>query len=261
MRRLNLGEADRILTVYSRDYGKIKVLAKGVRKPSSRKAGHVELFALVDMLIARGQSLDVLSQVDLIEPYLPLRSTLVHTTYAAHFIELLDAFTEDEDPSPPMFHLANRGLLWLTVTGDLRRTARYFELAFLDLAGYRPELFRCAVCQTTIKPQDQFYSPLAGGVICPVCAGKVARVRPISLKTLKVLRYMQTRDFDLVEQVGLGHTTHVECERLLHDTLVYYLERRLRSAAFLNRLRREQGHMGNQADGGSVPGEDAALSG
>jgi DNA repair protein RecO (recombination protein O) len=258
---MDLGESDRILTLYTRSYGKVKVLAKGVRKPASRKAGYVELFLQIDALIARGQSLDVLTQVDTVEAYLPVRTDLVRTTYASHFVELLDAFTEEGDASPQMFDLLAKGLGWLSTTGDLRRTARYYELALLDLAGYRPQLHRCVACGEKARPENQFYSVRAGGVICPDCGREQPHARPLSLKTLKVLRYLQSRPFDVVEQLTLSPGVHRESERLLHETLAYHLERRLRSVAFLERLRREAAALNRERDetddqdeGDGVPG-------
>ncbi|HEC23153.1 MAG TPA: DNA repair protein RecO [Chloroflexi bacterium] len=239
LRRQDLGEADRILTLYTRDHGKIRVVAKGVKKPTSRKVGHVELFTRADVLIARGRTLDILSQAQTLDAFLPLRQNLEQATYAAHFVELLDAFTEEGDESRALYDLLVEGLGWLCATSDLRRTARYYELRLLGLAGYRPELFRCAACGKEIEPQDQFYSPAAGGVLCPACGPGNPRARPISLNALKVLRYMQTRPFEAVESLTLRPAVQAECERLLHGTLTYYLERRLRSAAFLARLRRE----------------------
>lgn len=239
LRRQNLGEADRILTLYTRDYGKIRVVAKGVRKPRSRKVGHVELFTLVDALIARGRSLDILSQVESVEVFQALRRDLVRATYAAHFVELVDAFTEEADENRALFGLLKDGLDWLCTTRDLRRSARAYELRLLGLAGYRPELFRCVRCGDPIKPQAQFYSLFDGGVICPRCGRDLPRARNISLNALKVLRYLQTRPFEVIEQLALSSGVQTECERLLYDTLTYRLERNLKSAAFLDHLRRE----------------------
>ena len=131
LRRHDLGETDRILTLYTRDHGKVKAIAKGVRKPSSRKAGHVELFMRVDVLVARGRELDVLTQAEMLDAFLPARNDLVRATYAAHFVELVDAFTEEGDASPPLFQLLANGLAWLCQTSNLRRTARYYELLLL----------------------------------------------------------------------------------------------------------------------------------
>jgi DNA repair protein RecO (recombination protein O) len=239
LRRHDLGETDRILTLFTRDRGKVRAVAKGVRKPSSRKAGHVELFMRADMLLAEGRTLDVLTQVELVEPYLPLRENLMRATYAAHIAELVDAFTEDADESRPMYMLLRDGLGWISGTDDLQRAARFFELRMLDLAGYRPELFRCVICEEKIRAVDQFYSVADGGVVCPECSIRTPRVRAMSLRVLKVLRYLQTRTFEVVEQLALGAPVQAESERLLYDSLTYHLERRLKSAAFLERLRHE----------------------
>jgi len=239
LRRHDLGETDRILTLYTRDRGKVRAVAKGVRKPSSKKAGHVELFVRADMLLAEGRTLDVLTQVELLDAYLPLREDLMRATYAAHIVEMIDAFTEDADESRPLYQLLRDGLGWVSVTSDLQRTARYYELRLLDLAGYRPELFRCVICETKLEAVDQYYSVSDGGAVCPECAPVTPRIRPLSLRALKLLRYLQIRQFDVIEQLNLGAPVLTETERLLYDILTYYLERRLKSAAFLERLRKE----------------------
>ncbi len=239
LRRQDLGEADRILTLYTRHYGKLRVVAKGIRKPSSRKAGHLELFMRTDMLIAHGRSLDIVTQAETIDAFLSLRADLIRTTYASHFVELLDAFTEEGDENASLYGLVSSGLRWLCQTTDLRRTARYYELRLLDLAGYRPELFRCVACGEELRPQRQFYSAVEGGAICPRCGQDRSRVRPISLNTLKVLRYLQKSSFEAVEELRLSPAVQAECEWLLYETLTYHLERRLKSAAFLDRLRHE----------------------
>jgi DNA repair protein RecO (recombination protein O) len=239
LRRHDLGETDRILTIYTRDRGKIRAVAKGVRKPTSRKAGHVELFVRADMLLAEGRSLDVLTQIELLDAYLPLREDLMRASYAAHMVELIDSFTEDGDESRLLYYLLRDGLGWVSLTSDLQRTSRFYELRLLDLAGYRPELFRCVVCEKKVEAENQFYSVSEGGVVCPECAPQTPRIRPFSLRALKVLRYLQTRTFEVVEQLSLGTPVQTECERLLYDVLTYFLERRLKSAAFLERLKRE----------------------
>jgi DNA repair protein RecO (recombination protein O) len=240
LRRSDLGETDRILTLYTPSHGKIRVIGKGVRKPTSRKAGHVELFMEVDLLIAQGRSLDILTQAEMIQAFDPLRTNLTRTTMAGHAVELLDAFTEDEDASQPLYDLLVAGLGWISMTDDLQRTARFYELRLLTLAGYRPELFHCVICGEPTRPEAQFYSAPDGGVVCPLCAPERPAARSLSLNGLKVLRYLQTRPFDMVEQLSLSGRVQNEIERLMYETLTYHLERRLRSAAFLDRLRREE---------------------
>jgi DNA repair protein RecO (recombination protein O) len=248
LRRSDLGETDRILTLYTPSRGKIRVIGKGVRKPTSRKAGHVELFMEVDLLVAQGRSLDILTQADMIQAFEPLRTDLTRATVAGHAVELLDAFTEDEDASQPLYDLLVAGLGWICMSGDLQRTARYYELRLLTLAGYRPELFHCVICGEPIRPEAQFYSAPDGGVVCPRCAPERPGARSLSLNGLKVLRYLQTRPVDVVEQLTLSERVQKEIERLMYETLTYHLERRLRSAAFLDRLRREEAAARQAAD-------------
>lgn len=237
LRRQNLGEADRILTLYTPDHGKIRAVAKGVRKPASRKAGHVEPFTRVDVLIARGRDLDIVSQAEMLDAYLPLRDDLERGAYATYFAELLDGFVEEGDENRPLYLLLAAGLGWLCATDDPRRTARYYELRLLDLVGFRPQLQRCVVGDEEIKAEAQFFSPADGGVICPRCGVDRPRARPISLGALKVLRYLQTRDFATVERLRLRQALHAELERVTHGLIIYNLERRLKSVAFLRKLR------------------------
>jgi DNA repair protein RecO (recombination protein O) len=237
LRRQDLGEADRILTLYTPDYGKIRAVAKGVRKPSSRKAGHLEPFTRVDVLIAHGRDLDIVSQAEMLDAYLPLRDDLERGAYANYFAELLDSFVEEGDENRALYLLLAAGLGWLCATDNLQRSARYYELRLLALVGFRPQLQRCVVGGEEIMPEAQFFSPADGGVVCPRCGASHPRARPVSLGVLKVLRYLQTRDFAAVERLRLRPALQDELEQVTQGILTYNLERRLKSVAFLRQLR------------------------
>lgn len=239
LRRQDFGEADRLLTLYTQDFGKIRVIAKGARKPHSRKAGHVELFMRSKMLFATGRNIDLLTQVELQEAYRPLREDLVRVTYASHVVELLDRFTAENDNHPELFQLLADALGWLVETRDLMLTARYYELRLLSLVGYEPRLFQCVGCGETLAPRDQFFSPEMGGVLCPECQRADARALPLSLAALKVLRYMQTRPYSTVRVLHVRRALHTELETITLQTIQHILERRLQSADFLKRLRHE----------------------
>src|SRR5437016_3885105 len=95
LRRMDYGEADRILTIMTPELGKLRVIAKGVRKVTSRKAGHVELFTRVKLLMARARTFDIVSQAETIEPYRPLREDLLRGSYAHYLSELIDVFAQE----------------------------------------------------------------------------------------------------------------------------------------------------------------------
>ena len=240
LRRMDYGEADRLLTLLTPEHGKIRALAKGARKPVARKTGHVELYALVDMHIARGRELHIIREAETREAFLPLREDLVRSTYASHFAELIDRFTAEQDASSEEFDLLVEGLARLCTAPDPRTVARFFELRLLRLAGFAPSLHQCVIGQEALIPQDQFFSPADGGVICPEHHAGMDRGLPIGLTALKTLRYMQTHPWQAVEALNIGLALHLELERLMLAYLTHVLERRLQSVAFLRRLRREE---------------------
>ncbi len=239
LRRQDFGEADRLLMILTPDHGKFRAVAKGARKPVARKTGHVELFALVDMLIARGRELHIVTQAETKEPFLPLREDLVRATYANHLVELLDRFTVEQDASHAEFDLLVNALGWLCTDVDPRLAARYYEMRLLGLAGFAPSLHQCAIGQENLEPQDQFFSPLDGGVICPDHHAGMDRGMLVSLMELKILRYMQTRPWEAISVLEISAPLHLDLERLMLAYITHLLEQRLQSVDFLRRLRRE----------------------
>lgn len=240
LRRRDFGEADRLLTLLTPGHGKLRAIAKGARKPTARKTGHVELYAQVDMLIARGRELHIVQQAETKEPFLALREDLVRATYASHLVELLDRFTAEQDTERAEYDLLTNALGWLCEEGDPRLVARYYELALLGIAGFAPALHHCALGQEELEPVDQFFSTSDGGVICPEHYAGMSRGIALSLNGLKTLRYMQTRDWAAIKVLNINGPLHLELEHIMLTYITYLLEQRLQSVEFLKRLRREQ---------------------
>lgn len=236
LKRRDYGEADRILTVFTPEQGKLVLLAKGVRKTRSRKAGHVEPFTYSTLLVARGRTWDLITQAETIEPFLGVREDLERTSYAYYFAELLDGFTEERDSQPSLFALFRETLGRLNVTQELRLLARSYELRLLALAGYQPQLFHCVECRDRLEPVTNYFSPADGGVLCPRHGEGKAATEPLPLSVFKSLRFIQTRDWDTVSRLNLSEGLHGELERLLQSYIVYQLERKPRSIAFLRTL-------------------------
>lgn len=239
LRRTDFGEADRLLTLYSRQHGKIRAIAKGARKPQTRKAGHVELFMRTNFLIARGKNIDIITQAELVEAYPALRNDLIRTTYASYAVELLDNLTAEADHEPRKYDLLSKALGWFAEAPDLRLAARYYELRILSIAGYQPQLFHCVSCNEEIEEQDQFFSADLGGLLCPECRQYDRKAKPISATAVKVLRYLQTRSWETVSVLQLRSQLHRELEEIMFHYLSFVLERSLKSVEFLYRLRSE----------------------
>ena len=238
LKRRDFGEADRLLTVLTPAHGKLDVIAKGARKPTASKTGHVELFTRVDMLIHRGRTFDIATQAVLIEPYLALREDLNRGAYANYTAELLDRFTMlGEDDYEALFSLIDTTFQYLCDTDDPRLAARYYEIRLLDIVGFRPELTRCVITGEEIQPEDQFISYAEGGIVSPSAARNTVGLVPITLPTLKLLRYMQRSRYEQVRHLSLSEAVHMEAERLLLGYITAILERHLQSVDFIRRIR------------------------
>ncbi len=247
LRRQDLGEADRLLTVYSLDYGKLRLVAKGARRPRSRKAGHLEPFTRVQLLLARGRELDIITQAEAIETYPGVRDNLIHLGQAAYVVEMLDRFTVEREVNRTLYNLLVHTLERLVDCGEPAAAIRYYELRLLDQVGYRPELFRCLGCGAEVRPQDQFFSPAEGGVLCPACGSRQKDARRISLTALKVMRHYQRNTFAVATSVRIRAPVYAEIEQVMEEYLSYHLERKLNSPAFLRRVRRMM-HEGRKPD-------------
>jgi len=245
LRRTDLGEADRLLTLLTPQHGKRRVVAKGARKIASRKGGHVELFNRVGVLLARGRGdFDIVSQIETLEPWRGLRDDLLHSTYAHYAAELTDRFAEEGTAQPELFNLLNDAFSWFSSTSDLPLSARYFELQLLTLAGFQPQVFTCVGRGEVLEEisDDEVYgwSPGDGGVLCPKHAGERNDIGRLSLRALKVLRHAMRSDYHTFAQLRIGESIALEVERALQRYLTYVLERKLKSVEFINLLRREE---------------------
>jgi DNA repair protein RecO (recombination protein O) len=253
LRRTDFGEADRILTLFTPTYGKVRAIAKGVRRTTSRLAGHLEPFTRTQLLLATGRDLDIVTQAEARERLDALRGDLWHATGAWYAAELIDRFLEDADPHPRLYALFVETLRRLeagaeqqaqhaspTPQDTLRSwlALRYFELRLLDELGFRPNLHQCTGCDTPLRPEENAFSAEMGGALCPNCARYAQR--RLSLHALKILRLLQTTEWEALPRLRLEPSLQAEIEGILQGTLRYHLDRDLKSWNFLHAVAREQ---------------------
>lgn len=237
LRHKDYGEADRLLWLYTRKMGKVRAIAKGVRKIRSRKAGHLEPFIRVNLMLARGRDFFIVTQAETIEAYSSIREDLIHIGYAAYVVELLDRFTYDEDDNQQLYRLLNETLSRINSFENPILPVRYYEIQLLNLLGYRPQLFNCVHCESEIQPEDQFFSISQGGVLCPKCGPKFADASQISMETLKYLRHFQRSSFSEVAHLNLSPELNRNLENLLQQYFTYFLERNLNTPTFIRRVK------------------------
>jgi DNA repair protein RecO (recombination protein O) len=238
LRHSDWGEADRLLGLYTREQGKLRAVAKGARKLRSRKAGHLEPFTHVSLLMARGRDLWIVTQAETIDAYLPLRDDLVRTSYAGYVIELLDRFTYEEGENRSIFNLLVDTLGRISGGNDLFTVMRYYEIRLLDDLGFRPQLFKCVQGNEEIRAEDQYFTAQGGGVLCPRHGKLSPESRPVSLDALRFLRHFQRSSYADARRAEIPLPIQQEMERLLNYYLTYLLERGLNTPQFIRDMKR-----------------------
>ncbi|GAB4476064.1 MAG: DNA repair protein RecO [Anaerolineales bacterium] len=230
------GEADRLITLFSRERGKLRAIAKGVRKPQSRKAGHLEPFNRVSMLLAHGRDLPLITQAETITSYTALQADLLRMGYGAYLLELIDRFTVEEEANPSLYQQLVETLEHLNQNADPLFELRYFEVKLLDEVGFRPQFFHCVICKEPIQPRDQFFSCEMGGVVCPDCATHQRSLLPLSMPALKYLRHFQRSSYPEARKAKIPPEVQKEMESLMQRYLQALLERALNAPQFLRSI-------------------------
>lgn len=240
LRKSELGEADCILTLYTPIYGKLRAVARGVRRPKSKLGGHVELLTYSQMSLSKSRSLDIITQSQTIDSFLPLRDDLWRTSQALYVAEIIGQSTVEEEANFPLFKLLLDTLHWLCQSDDGETALRRFELHLTHCLGYRPQLYECLCCRTTLQPGDNFhFTPTGGGVLCHYCRNEEPVVYPISTNALKIMRFLQRSDYASTNRLRVKPEFSAEIKWLLQGYIRCLLERKINSGEWLDRLQRE----------------------
>lgn len=247
LRRINYGETDKILTLYSRDRGRFSAIAKGARKAVSRLSGATELLTLTKFGMAAGKSLEIVSQAEIKESFPRLRGELPRLAHAIYLADLVDHSVEDHEPNPLLYDLLVAGLYLLQRDIVPEITARWFEVQFIQDLGYAPNYWECSVCGEQVPgtfPQDEIFglSTSQGAVLCPRHA-RPASVADHSALTYESVAFLQTLtalgpdEGHRLPSITMPSTKSLNLARLaLRRFIRYRLERDLKSLDFLDSL-------------------------
>ncbi len=137
--RRNFGEADRILSVYTKNYGRISLMAKGTRRPSSRKRGHIEIFNLVKFQAVAGNGIDLMTEAEVVEDFAMFRKSLKKVSLAYYLMEVIGKITHEQESNVDLFNLILDNLSKLKVTKKLKELRLDFISKLLVLMGYWPQ--------------------------------------------------------------------------------------------------------------------------
>lgn len=241
LKGIKLGEADKILTLYTPRLGKVKAVAKGVRRPKSTLRGHVEVLTHSTLMLAHGKNLDIITQGQTINSFLPLRDELWRTSCALYAAELTDRFTAERVENRSLFELLLNTLKMLCQIQNERAILRHFELHLLRYVGYQPQLNHCIKCNSPLDPTTNFFSVSGGGVLCPNCQYKEPQVHPLSLNALKVMRFLQKNDSSSAARLKITPRLSSELESLMREYVRHLLEREIESGRWIDKVKELSG--------------------
>lgn len=200
----DLGEADRILVVFTASHGKVSIIAKGARKARSRLGPYLDYFSEVALHLTRGRDLDVVTSVTTIHQHPNLRTDIEAFGHAAHFAELVRDLTQERQENRRVYELLSASLSLLNDGVEPWHVARHFELGLLITLGYSPELFHCVNCLRDLEPVPNRFSTGMGGMLCADCAGMDPGAARLPVNAQKYLRTMSRSGLSSV--IGLQPT-------------------------------------------------------
>lgn len=237
LRQMPLGESDRLLTLYTPGYGKIRTVARRVRRTKSKLVGHTEPLTHSRLSISYGKSLDWISEAETIHSFRRIKEDLTLLAKGLYLSELVDGFSVELEPNPSVYKLLLDTITIFNNTVEpLSYSAliRQFELRLLMLSGFGPDLHNCVECREELEPANHFYSCNHGGVLCKKCQNvSKDRLIPVSLNSMKVLRFLERQSSDAVAKLDVPETIMQELEKLLVTNVTYVLEREIKSASFM----------------------------
>jgi DNA repair protein RecO (recombination protein O) len=225
LKTIKLGEADRIVTLFTRANGKVRAVAKGVRKTKSRFGARLEPFTRVQVLVYRGRELDIITSADILTSFEEVRTDYPRLTSAAAMVEVVEKITPERERALSTYALLIAALRALAA-GPIDTIVPAFVVKLLSISGYHPQLSVCAGCGSA---DLSAFSPSLGGACCSSCGRAEETAVRLAPDRIALMSRLLVSDFGY----AAGAAAAVEVTHALKGYTEYHLERPLRSIKFL----------------------------
>ncbi|MFH0792129.1 MAG: DNA repair protein RecO [bacterium] len=225
---IDRGEADRFLTVYSREFGKIKIIAKSVRKITSKLYGGTGLFNLVEIEFVEGKVFRTMTDYRKLKSFDRIKSNPLRTRIGYDICEIIDLLIEKEQKDNRIWPLTKQSFQLLDETKADNNTwlicYQYFFWNLMSLLGYRPDTDRCYLCKKKLTPRDMAFNPVNGGVKCFTCLsqGYFEHEIKVSTSAVKILRLIIKGRRDTLQKIKPNSRVEEELKGLLDSFLKYH---------------------------------------
>ena len=234
IRTTDYGETNKIITLYTKEFGKVGVMARGAKKPSSRFSAVTQLFHFGHYLFLSGRGLGQLQQGETLESFRSIREDIFLTAYASYIAELLDKGTEERKPHEALFNLFYQSLHYLDEEYDPEIIVNIFEMKMLSVFGFAPELNRCVNCGA--QDGSFSFSIREGGLLCHRCEEIDPYRMKISPAVARILRVLYYMDLDRLGTISIKDATKKEIRQVLDTYYDEYLGIELKTRRFLRQM-------------------------
>ena len=238
LKSIEYGDADKIVTIYTKNYGKIQAIAKGVRKTKSKFGSSLEILTYAIFLIYKGKNIDIISQTEILESFFTASKEIVKFAFASNCIEIINKISEEGEVNLSIFFLLKEVLHHLKEAKDPKLLNLSFKWQTLAILGYKPSLNRCCICNSKIENQkEMFFSIDKGGVVCNKCLSKDKReCIQVSLYFIKLGRKLLITPLSVISKATIPDARMKELEKVTDLYLAYYSDKSFKTETFLKSL-------------------------
>lgn len=235
LKSFDFRETSRIVTFYTRQYGKVKGVLKGIRKDPRKFGSSVDKFSLNDIVFYQYRNSDIhlVSQCDMKDYFFQVRQDYKKMTAASYMLELVDAIMPVEEKNEDIYELVLQYLASLQTAADISKLVHIFQIKTLLYSGFRPHLDTCVKCEKKVIGQSRF-SMQMGGLVCDLCRPSGAETALVSKGTVASILHIEQCQWDQSLRLGLSEVIKKELKFVLNNFLVFHLEKNLRSARFIH---------------------------
>lgn len=234
LKRIDLGEKDRILTLFTREHGKLSAVAKGSRRPGSKLGGASEPFTYARMFLSTGRDLDVLTQAEIKESFPNVKREISSVAHGVYLLELVNSFVDQRQPNPDTFDTLLSAMYVLESGTDPEVTARYFELQLLAILGYEPHFEACLRCGREPGKEKVSFSPGLGGIICSDCGSAPSDAITVPAAAASYVKALRRAEPHKLKEMHIPKGARRDLARMLKWHIRYRLEHDLKSVDFID---------------------------
>ncbi len=239
LKSIKLNESDKIVTIFSQNYGKIRAIAKGIRKTKSHFGSSMENLTLVKILAFKGKNLNIVSQTEIINSFFSQSRDLNRYGLAIQCAEIVDKISVDEDPNEPIYELFKDTLMLLKDEENPVLLVESFKWKLFSILGYQPELNKCINCNQYIKKNKHYIFDIQkGGIICTSCqeANNYYQIE-ITEYGLRLLKRIIDASLGMIHNKKVVQSALYELIKITDRYMSYHFEIENQSKQFLNKLK------------------------